>query len=586
MYLRNIHKYGLALIAAAGMASCSDDATTVASGEDTIVFKAQLMQSAGNDGWTAGNRVAILADGTTYTYTMDADGSMTADGTALVWKGTDMDIKAWTPIVDQTVSIADQTTADRLAACDFLAAQGSVTSRYMFIMFDHRMTRLTWDLRHVDESYTEQQVRDARITLLGYGTVDFINGDVTPAGTPDVQISTLESVNAGTRQGDAIMAPADMWGRPLVRIEIGGDEYYYTPDRANSSDVASAAGDLVAGRWQKYHLSISRKSLSVVMESTDVEWGNIHEFGEGDIADAKLLAEIAADVTDKPGYTVTGLDNGYIIDRTAGFTISYTEDALGGLNWTGVCTVTRIEMLVAGSTTATTHTYSFTDVKSDIEVSYLAGVDEGDYVYDNGAWGKEENREGCKDIGRVFHVGLDSRDDSSYGLCKIRGYVVPLVFGNTDRLKWFVNQADTQYIDALADIPVSADKEERESYYGGYLLTGLLATALEPFAAEWAVQVPFWYAFKNIDMQAPALTSGWYIPTYAQLRDVCASKLYDRFSDVYWSSQVYPGTGNAAVGGVEDGVKNILWAIRCGADQAVGYGWVIDEAKLLPILTF
>lgn len=590
MYLKNITKYSLVLasLLGAGLASCSDESTLQSENGDNIVLKAQLRENSTDNGtratFTEGNKVALLADGKSYTYTLSADGSMKADGASLTWGGTEFAVKAWTPVVNQAVSITDQTTADKMSACDFLLSETKATSRYMFLIFNHQMTRMTWDLRHIDASYTEQQVNNAEISFLGYGSVDFANGEVSAAGNPDSRISTFETVTGYSRSGEAIMAPADMWGKPLIRIVIGGDEYFYTPERSNVSDAATASGDLIAGKWQKYHISITRKTLTVAMESSDVEWGNKHEFGNGDITDAKLVAEIASDVTDKPAYTVKGLDNGYILDRAAGFSISYTENGLGGLTWTGNCTVSRTETLISGN--STTQTYTFTDIKSDISVSYLSGVDQGDYVYDNGTWGKDENRYGCKVIGRVFRTGRDSRDDSSYGLCKIRGYVVPLAFGNTNEMQWFNNQANTTFIQALAGIPVSADPAVRESYYGGYKLTGMINTALAPYSALWAEQAPFWYAFKNIDMAAPAITSGWYIPTYAQLKDVCASGLYDRFSGVYWSSQVYPGTGNAAVGGVEDGDKNTLWAIRCGADQAVGYGWVIDRAKLLPILTF
>lgn len=590
MYLKNINKYSVALLTVLGfgLASCSDESALPGDAENAVVVKAMMTEGpdagSGQATFTAGDKVALLANGTSYTYTLSADGSMTPDGNSLVWEGNDFTVRAWTPVVNQAVSIADQTSAAKMSACDFLLAETKASSRYVFLIFNHQMTRMTWDIRHIDASYSEQQVNNAEIEFLGYGSVSFSNGEVTASGSPDSRIAPLESGNGYSRRGDAIMAPADMWSKPLIRITIGGDEYIYTPDRANASDAASAAGDLTAGKWQKYHISITRKTLSVEMESTDVEWGDNREFGNDEIADAKLVAEIASDVTDKPGYTVTGLSNGYINDRTKGFTVSYTENGLGGLTWTGTCKVTRTES--AGSGNASVQTYTFTDVKTDISVSYLQGVDEGDYVYDNGTWGKEANRDGCKTIGRVFRVGRDSRDDSSYDLCKIRGYVVPLAFANTSEMQWFSNQANSTFIQALADIPVSADPAVRESYYGGYRLTGLLNTALAPYSAEWAEQAPFWYAFKNIDMAAPALSSGWYIPTYAQLKDVCASGLYDRFSGVYWSSQVYPGTGNTAVGGVEEGPKTTLWAIRCGADQAVGYGWVIDRAKLLTILTF
>lgn len=590
MKLDNISKYSLGLMATAflSLVSCSDEMAPEQKGGHELMMKAQLAQDSQDydNVWKAGSKLAVRAQGQTYTYTLGADGSMTADGPALTWSGESYPVSAWTPVAGNTLNLTDQTTADKMQACDLLAAQGEATSQYLFLMFNHQMTRMTWDLRSADASYTPEDIKEAKVNFIGYPSVNFTDGVVTPAGTPDSRIATFDTTTGGARQGEAIMAPADMWGKALMTVTIGGDEYIYIPDRANAADVASGAGDLLKGNWQKYHLTITRKTLSVEMESSDVAWGSAIELGTDDITDAKLEAEIAADVTDKPGYTASGLENGYIMDRTTGFTVSYTEEATGGLTWTGNCTVTRNETRLSGSSTATVQTYTFSNVKSDITVSYLTGVEKGDYVYDNGAWGKEASREGCETIGRVFHVGLDSRDDSSYSLCKIRGYVVPLAFSNSDELQWFANQSETKYIEALGDIPVSTDQAERESYYGGYKLTGLLNADLAPFSSEYAEQIPLWYAFKNIDMSAPALSSGWYIPTYAQLKDVCDSGLYERFSGVYWSSQVYPGTGNAAVGGVEEGDKTTLWAIRCGADQAAGYGWAIDRAKLLTILTF
>ncbi len=578
---------GIATAMSIGLAACTsdDDALLSSSGGNDLVITAQLEKSSSR-AWVQGDKVTINASGNTYTYTLGADGTLSPEGSPIVWGGSAFTIKAWTPSGVTNVNLTDQSSADKLSACDLISAGTTATSRYVFLIFQHQMTRMQWILRSVDSSYTPEQVADAQISFIGYGSVNFNDGVVTPSGNSDKPISGYETIEEGLRQGEAMMSPADMWGKPLVKVVIGGDEYVYAPDRTNASDAASAAGDLVAANWQKYYLSITRKTLSVEMVSSDVEWGSNYEFNDGDITDAKLIAEIASDVTDKPGYTVHGIDGRYISDRSTGFSISYTEDALGGLTWTGSCSVTRAETTVPGSTTATVQTYTFTDIKSDVTVSYLSGVDEGDYLYDNGAWGKDESRDGCKTIGRVFHAGRDSRDDSSYSLPKIRGYVVPLTFGNTAEMQWFSNQADTRYIQALADIPISEDAAVRESYYGGYNLTGLLNTALAPYSTDWAEQVPFWYAYKHIDMAAPALSSGWYIPTYAQLKDVCASQMYDKFSGVYWSSQVYPGTGNAAVGGVEPGDKTTLWAIRCGADQAVGYGWAIDRAKLLPILTF
>lgn len=585
MNLLDINKYFLGILAAAGLCftSCSDESGLAADGNGPAVV---LSAQSENAAFAEGSKVSVFANNKVYNYTLAADGSMSPAGEALTWVGTAFEIKAWTPAVQQSVSLTDQTSADKLTGCDLMSATTEVNSRYVYLMFNHLMTCVSWSFNSIDQSYTQQQINEAKVYLLGYGSVNFTNGIVSPVGNPDCQIATYEADGTGNRQGTAIVAPADMWSKPLIKIVIGGDEYVYSPDRNNAADIASAAGDLVAGKWQKYRISIARKVLSVEMESTDVSWGNVHDFGNDDIADAKLVASVGADVSAKPGYAVSGLDNGFIADHSKGFTVTYTESAFGGLTWTGNCKVTRTETAVEGNATATIHTYTFSDIKSDITVGYLSAVEVGDYYYDNGTWGKDENREGCKTIGRVFRAGLDANDDSAYGLCKIRGYVVPVAVTSTSPMKWFVNQADNKYLQALSNIPVSSDVNVRESYYGGYRLTGLLDGDLAPYSSEWAEQIPFWAAYKNLGMSSPAASSGWYIPTFAQLKDVCASKVYDKFTGLYWSSQVYPGTGNAAVGGVEDGDKNIMWAIRCADNQTAGYGWAIDEAKLLPVLTF
>lgn len=572
MDLRHINKYCVALTAALGLglASCSES-DMPEQNDNTIKFAAKVQ---GKPMQANGKRmdVAVQANGKTYSYTLASDGSMTTQGEGLAWNGTDFDIKAWTPATDQSIDLTDQTTEDKLDACDLLAANGRAASHFVSLNFKHQMTRVKWNLVSVDESYTEEEVNAVRVHFYGYGSTKFTGGVVAPEGEANQLIAASESFSPN-HQGVAMLVPADMCEKPLIKIEIGEDTYVYTPSKANDADMETAAGDLMTGHSKTYSIFIARHLMTVTTETTDVEWDNTHEFGEGDIADARLKADIDAQVSALPNYTVSGTDGQFVADRAAGFTITYTENAMGGLTWSGTCKVTRSE-------NANTHTYTFTDVKSDVKVSYLAGVEVGDYVYDNGAWGKDADREGCKTVGRVFRVGLSDSDDSSYGLDKVRGYVAPVTVGGAE-YKWFVNLAAADYLQALASIPVIADKEAREAYYGGCKLTGLLDAALDPFSAKWAEEVPFWNAFKGINLTAPAQSSGWYVPTIGQLKDILASGQFD-YNGFFLSSQVYAGHGNL---GLEEGTKDVLWAIRTNGTD-VTYGWAIDGAKLLPVLTF
>lgn len=436
MDLHYINKYCVALTAALGLglASCSVN-DMPEQNDSTIKFAARVqnkpMQANGH-----GTNVAVQANGKTYSYTLTADGSMKAQGDGLSWNGTDFDVKAWTPATDQSIDLTDQSTDEKLLACDLLTANGRAASHFVTLNFKHQMARAKWNIVSIDESYTEEQVSAVRVYFLGYGSVKFNAGTVTPEGNPDQRIAACEGYNPN-HQGIAHLAPADMWGKPLFRVEIGGDTYVYTPSKANESDLATAAGDLQAGHAKTYNIFIASHLMTVTTETTDAEWGNTHESGEGDIADARLKADIDAEVSALPDCKVSGINGQYVADRTEGFTITYTENALGGLTWSGTCKMTRSEVAAAGS--ATTHTYTFSDVKSDVKVTYLAGVEVGDYVYDNGTWGKEEAREDCKTLGRVFRVGLNDADDSSYGLSKVRGYVAPVNAVSGAEYKWFTN---------------------------------------------------------------------------------------------------------------------------------------------------
>ena len=83
------------------------------------------------------------------------------------------------------------------------------------------MTRMWWEFQKF-EGYTESQVNEARISFIGYGAVTYAAGEVTPIGDAGQLISTRNSKGEYYRNGEAMMVPGEMWGKPLIQVEIGG----------------------------------------------------------------------------------------------------------------------------------------------------------------------------------------------------------------------------------------------------------------------------------------------------------------------------------------------------------------------------
>ncbi len=577
----NIRLYFLAACLFSAL-SCSEEAWQAGKEDEGELILAahveKVMTRVTDAGWTGGETVAVMADGIVKPYIVDVAGNMTAgDQGAFRWKGKEFEMMAWYPVSDAEINLKDQSSQEKFFACDLLFSKAVATaSRQVNFTFSHMMTRMQWTL--AAEGYTEEEIRSAQVAFFGYGAVSYTGGNIVPSGSPDQAVSTFESQEGGLRRGQAMMVPCDMWGKPLVQVNIGGDSYTYIPDQNDEADFAARTGVLEAGCWQKYTLTVSRKMLTVSMQPNTVGWEN---GAIGEVTDAKLVADITPEVSALQDYIVSGVSGGLIADNTDGFSISYAETGLGGLLWEGTCQVSRSE-------SGNTQTYTFSNVRSDIRVTYLSTIEPGYYFYDNGTWGPAPEMDGCTALGRVFALDQNENDESVYPMNRVRGYVVCTEYSDASQRAWVANPGDKDYLEALASITISEDQTERESDYSGYKRTNDIDGAFAGLSGTWETGAPFWYAFKNAGAEAPAGTSGWYIPTVAQLKDIHKSGYADGMIDLYWSSQLYAGTSDAGEShGIQDGTKTTIWSMRYYVGNSViQYGWSSDPAKLLMVLTF
>lgn len=566
MNLIKIQRYYLGLMAviSLGAVSCTNE-TEFANSLDKgdIAFSAHVgktMSRATESAWDGDELIGVKAGETVKTYKVTTNGKMSTEDTPYTWDGTSYDLLAWTPLTAEQINLTDQTTEEKLFDCDLLASNAKVEAKNVHFVFRHKMTRMWWELQKF-EGYKDEEVSNAKVSFIGYGSVTYTNGEITTVGDADQLISTHNTKGEYYRNGEAMMVPCEMWEKPLIKVEIGEDTYIYTPSKSNPNDVNKKTGDLLPNTWQRYYLSVSKKGLTVEMESGEINWDN-EKIDDNQVTDAKFKATVP-ELTDR---NIIGLDNNTIIGEN--FTVSYTENGSGGLNYEGIC---DIERTVEGNT----HTYTFTNIATDIKIYHTNEyIVVGDYYYSDGTWGNNPDKSNCTTLGRVFKVGAHKTDSPELytGMDKIRGYVVCTSLNDNNKYAW-ISTVDADYRTILASLGNTDDALKRNEGYLGYTLTTSIRAALDGYATLES-HFPYWYAFTTLDIQCPDETSKWYIPSIAQLTDIQISGVYADFTGEYWSSNVYTDAER-------------MWAYEYNANEKIyKASWGSDERKLILILTF
>lgn len=578
-----VHKFyivGAALVL--GMYACTVDKELEYSHDGDISFSANVGKMRSrvlNNQWEGDEQIGVSLGENTASfkaYSIATDGTMSTPEEPYQWEGTPVNITAWTPLTDQEINLTDQTTEQKLYDCDLLFCQTQAKSKEVHLQFNHQMTKMLYMLQG-HGAYTDEEAKNARIYFLGYRAVTYTKGIINPIGDVNTPINPrrIDDTN-----GEAIMVPCEMWDKPLIKVEIGGDTHYYTPRKSTIVDGKTEeerkTGVLTPGAQQKYYIWVDKKGLTVNMESSSIGWDN-ETIKDDEITDSKFKINLDEKVQSLQP-TLTNIDNNFISNST--FSLSYTETGIGGLICEGICDMVRI-------TSGTTHTYTFSNIASDIQIRYINEyVAVGDYYYSDGTWGSEATKQDCTTLGRVFKVGMDDTDaiENYNGLSKIRGYVVCTSSSIPNNTYAWIKTADGNYKSYLSQLEgLTEDDRQNRKKYLGYQLTKGIETALTHFTSNTPeetleTEFPLYYTFKSLNLESPANSSGWYIPSIAQLQDIKSSGIYNG-SDLYWSSNVYTGISGEEVARI--------WAWEYNmSDGTEKAGWASDPRKLILILTF
>lgn len=579
--MRN-YSFGLILLSCMGGMSCTREADIDMTDTDGVVFSANIGQASrrGDNSWTGGELIGMQVGESVKTYRISdaATGAMVTDDEPYTWTSGEYQLHAWSPYTDKSISLTDQSDAEKMFACDLLECNTTVNAQSVQLTFKHKMTRVWYELQQFP-GYTDEEANNAVISYYGHSSIKYTEGIIDKEGEPNSEILPRK---IDDRHGEAILVPGEMWNKPFIKVVIGGDTYVYTPKHTVATDEERQTGVLKEGYNQRYYLKVSKKGIEVSMESSSVGWDS--ETIDG-VTDGKYKAEIPSNLNNPQ---ITGVENGIITGADNSFSISYTENGNGGLLYEGNCTVQR-------TTDGTSHTYTFSKIASDIKVSYTSEyLKVGKYYYSNGTFGDEAVKEGCETVGLVYKLGVSKNEydtdqiDNYSGseLKSITGYVVSLT-SSTNKFSWAQgDNLETEF----ASFENSDDEEKSEgTMYKGYIYTKAIETALIN-AAE---KSPFWTAFKNLikTLPTPEGTSGWYIPSVAQLQDIANSEIATtiNFTDSYYSSNIYhvnvtEGMDNPHGANANDHSYVLRYNV---GDKSISADYPSDaNGKLIVILTF
>lgn len=487
-----------ALLLCASAASCSQDdmpqtgGTPLPDGKYPLAFTARVegmaTRSTGKDEWAEGDMIGVRigTDDATGCYELNSDGSMKNVITPVYWQSTaPTTVTAWYPYEGKkSVDISDQSKG--FVNIDFLTAtapeqnyQSSVS-----LKFEHQMAKVSYTLKKGD-GITDEDLRGAVVQIAGYTKASFSEGILT--GMVDGWITPASN-------NDVLLVPQDMTGKPLIKVSISGSNFIYTP--------GEGAANLQSGTHYIYTITVKKDGIEVNCPQ-GVEWtDNETSDTQSPVFHIKTIDGIELEAGD-----------GCILSEGDGF------KQLSGGNVLKVKIPMGLKIpFPQGRYTIDTYDYkddfSYTcqlKLRSDITFTSISETQQlqvGDFYYADGTClDKLLMNRPC--IGIVFKVGAGEADDiSAYGdkLTAIQGYAVALHDVARFGIKWSENTENCGTNISTTD-------------YKGYGNTQKIQQVNNYSETEYPV---CWKVahFGDTDTQAPSGSSGWYLPSAAQMIDV------------------------------------------------------------------
>lgn len=242
-------------------------------------------RSAGKDSWSGGEVVGVTMEGMLdyKKYKTNASGSLEPidKENAIYWKNTNRaHIMAWYPDNKQAiVDISDQSNG--YTEYDFLyAVESGVYNQSTCLHFHHKMAKVEFSLVPGD-GISPEELANASVKVFGDPSAYFSLGMLGTADQSDGEI--IPYYNATTGAYEAVLVPQNMTGKTLIKIGIKGESFVYTPMTENE-------GNLQGGVCNRYSITVKATGLEV--ESTTIKnWDS----GDSEDVPAQTYIDYSAD---------------------------------------------------------------------------------------------------------------------------------------------------------------------------------------------------------------------------------------------------------------------------------------------------
>ena len=454
-------------------------------------------RAGGKDDWIQGDEVGVQLGSkqAVYQITSVANALEPKDAeNTLYWENSNKAlVKAWYPAAKiENRDISNQsngyTSFDCLYAekeMDFMSTGEEAT-----LHFTHLMSKVECTVKS-DASLTV-----SKVTFFGASKLNFEAGVLT-ASSGLVEI-TPESDNG---KYTAILYPRQMQNQYFIVVYLSdGSTFVYKP-------TSETDGNLQAGKLHKYEIKVVKGEVNVSASGV-ASW--TEEPSTQDAAQKQsyrvILPEsfgnyVITDLSDNSPVT-TIQDNSFSVS-SAGFSIAYTATDLskGFSILKGIGDVNRT---YSSEGSDIKYTFSFTNLKRDLTLSYGEYIQVGDYYFSDNTCSALPTKDGATCIGIVFHVGTGAGDSqenyagTSLASNGIRGYAVALK--DAGSFPWATEEGK------------STQTDSNENSWNGYSNNQIVK----------GVGVGKFPAFEACAEFTPAAlnSSGWYLPSIAQLGEI------------------------------------------------------------------
>lgn len=472
-------------------------------------------RAGGKDAWIQGDEVGVQLGSkqAVYQITSVANALEPKDAeNTLYWENSNKAlVKAWYPAAKiENRDISDQSSGYTSFDClyaekemDFMSTGEEAT-----LHFTHLMSKVECTVNS-DASLTV-----SKVTFFGASKLNFEAGVLT-ASSGLVEI-TPESDNG---KYTAILYPRQMQNQYFIVVYLSdGSTFVYKP-------TSETDGNLQAGKLHKYEIKVVKGEINVSASGV-ASW--TEEQSNQDAVQKQSYRVILPESLQSDGYVIIDFSNGSPVTvqdnsfsvSSAGFSITYTETDLSK-GFSILKGIGEVKRTYNNEDSNIEYTFSFTNLKRDLTLSYGEYIQVGDYYFSDNTCSALPTKDGATCIGIVFHVGTGAGDGkgnyagTSLASNGIRGYAVALKDAHESAGIW----GPRNFVEGI---------ESSESYVYSYLgyKNSMLVKSLpsfgdavidEPMKSDtyWAFKVALGYA-----VASPEGTSGWYLPSIGQLVDI------------------------------------------------------------------